>query len=269
MVDWKLGTGESYATLVGFTFPTSEHSDNFSVDKTKLQETTPTHLRDSVQILDKGLQEARISLDGKFFSSTTLRSFQKQLDQTNMFFNSLGWEEKDMYFEQRLYISATRFYIVRTGTVQELREGRRPNSLPYRAVFLMRDQYQYDDVASEDVISGSSGTTSNLDAGGDSFILPYFEFEITSGTLTRLTISCNNSVGTLIIPCNLSTGTTLKINQRTGVAQYFDASGFLLGPAKGIAGRIALRENATNTTFTFSSTGASGNFTAKIRPRYS
>jgi hypothetical protein len=269
MADWKLGTGETYATITGFTFPSDEHPDNFSVEKTKAQEGTPHYLRESIILLDKGLKEARLVLDGKFFSDTNMRNFQKQVDNTQIYFVSSGWEEKDMYFEQKLYSSDTRFYYVKAGDVQELREGRRPGSRPYKATFLMVDPFQYDDSPETDTVTGSSGTTSSMDADGDFYILPEFEFEVSSGTLTKLVIDCNKSSGTITIPCSIASGGVLKINQRTGVAQAYDSSGNLTGPAIGISGRIALRETETGITFTFTATGGSGDFTATVRPRYS
>jgi len=272
MANWKYGTGDSYATLSGFTFPADQHPDNFSAEKTKAVDSTPHYLRESIILLDKGLKEARLVLDGKFLGSsaeTNLRAFQKQSDNNQIYFNSDGWEEKNMYFEQRLYISDSRFYYVSTGDVQEIREGRKPGARPYKATFLMVDQFLYDDTADEDTVSGSSGTTSSLDAGGDFYNLPEFEFEVTSGTLTKIEITCNKSSGTIVVPCNVASGETLKIRLRRGVAQEYDSSGDLKGPAKGISGRIALRETETGITFSFTATGGSGNFTASVRPRYS
>lgn len=269
MAQWKLGTGETYATLTGFTFPTDEHPGNFSIDKIKAQESTPNYLRESVIVLDKGLKEVRLTLDGKFFSDSNIRALQKQLDNSQIYFTDSGWEEKDMYFEQKLYISETRFYYIKTGEVQELKGGKRPGERPYKATFLLTDGFLYDDTPDEDTVSGSSGTTSSLDCGGDYFILPEFEFEVSSGTLTKIEITCNKSDGTLVIPCNVASGEKLVISQKKGVAQEYDSSGLLNGPAKGISGRISLRETETGVTFTFTATGGSGDFTAKIRPRYS
>lgn len=272
MANWKYGTGESYATLTGFEFPADEHPDNFSAEKVKAQESTPNFLRESIIVLDKGLKEARLVLDGKFLGSnaeTNLRALQKQADNTQIYFTDSGWEEKDMYFEQKLYVKSDRFYYVKTADIQELREGRRPGARPYKATFMMVDPFLYDDVPDEDTISGSSGTTSSLDCDGDFYILPEFEFEVTSGTLTKLEIDCNKSSGTIVVPCNVASGEKLIISQRKGVAQEYDSSDLLKGPAKGIAGRISLRQTETGVTFTFAATGGSGNFTAKIRPRYS
>lgn len=263
MAQWKLGEGSSYATLVGFTWPTDQNPSSMQITSSAKMKKIDVDLREYTMNLDMGLKMAELTCEGFFTNESDYNALRKQALKGRVFINN-GKEEVDMYYEQKLYAgSQDWFYYVRRGMVRGNRTGRKPRIYFYQAQFILTDAYRYDDTEKTDSSSGSSGSVS-ISVGGDVFNLPTFEFTASSSTNQINITGPSGSIN--ITGLGLAAGEKVEIIQRLDTAFIYDSSGNITKTDKSYGGRIAV-QNGSTASFSWSCDG-SGTFKVKLRDRY-
>ena len=116
MANWKLGTGVSYAALVGFTWPTNFNPavEDRQIQKLIMMRQMP--YSDYPLLIDQGTQAIPTAITGVIYTQAHFDNLIAQAAKS-----SVGADGRVTNLMQRLYFSATEYYLVRNGSVKKNR----------------------------------------------------------------------------------------------------------------------------------------------------
>lgn len=268
MIQYKLGTGDSYAALNGFTWPLGENPKVGTLTFANEQESHQLKTQDYLLLYDRGTQRMEVVLEGELTQKNDFRDLRKQANKSGY---NIEEEAIDEFFEQKLYRETDRFVYVKRGQFQEMRTGIRPGVYGYRVYVVRADPFEYLDSESEYPVGGQSASDgvpsniSNIANTGNAYNFPSFRIVRTSGTITQVQVSYGSKtviwIGSLDAANN-----TLIINQRTGHAERY--SGSTLKDYLDYSGVIALDAGASGQSMSITVNGGNATVSVLLRTRF-
>ena len=212
MTQTKLGTGNAYATITGFTFPAGLNPDTMPIPGRKRNIVTDVLYNEINIVQSAGDQNTRIGARGELFTEANLNLLRAQVKKT--VYDSDG-EIKD-YFQKFYPNRSDKFYWVSGEDWSYLPSNTRQNSFPYSFTLLMVHPFLY-----HDAIATANNTTTNttctvsggtLDNDGTAEVFPYFEVKNNTGNnITKVEIT--NGTNTLTWEGTIASGSSLRIVQ--------------------------------------------------------
>lgn len=268
MVQYKLGTGNNYATLSGFTWPLGENPSVGTLTFANEQEGHQLKTQDYMLLYDRGIQRVEVVLEGELTDKNDFLDLRKQANKSSY---SIQNEVIDEFFEQKLYRETGRFVFVKRGQFQEMRTGVKPLIYGYRVYLVRTDPFEYSDTENEYPIGGqsaSNGVPSNISGianSGNAYGFPSFKIARTSGTISQVQVTYGSKTVTWIGTLD-ATYDTLVIDQRNGHALRY--SGGNLTDYLDYSGVVALDSGVSSQSMSITVYGGNATVSVLSRARF-
>lgn len=268
MVQYKLGTGNNYATLSGFAWSVGENPSVGTLTFVNEQEGHQLKTQDYMLLYDRGVQRVEVVLEGELTNKSDFLNLRKQANESSY---NISNEVIDEFFEQKLYRETSRFVYVKRGQFQEMRTGVKPLIYGYRVYLVRTDPFEYSDTEIEYPVGGqsaSNGVPSNISGianSGNAYAFPNFKIVRTSGTISQVQITYGSKTLTWIGTLD-ATYDTLVIDQRMGHALRYSAGSLM--DYLDYSGVIAMDAGASGQSMTITVSGGNATVSVLSRARF-
>lgn len=268
MVQYKLGTGNNYATLSGFAWPLGENPSVGTLTFANEQESHQLKTQDYLLLYDRGIQRVEVVLEGELTNKNDFLNLRKQANKSSY---NIPDEVIDEFFEQKLYRETDRFVYVKRGQFQEMRTGVKPLVYGYRLYLVRTDPLEYSDTETEYPSGGQTAnngvpsTITGIANAGNAYVFPSFKIVRTSGTISQVQVTYGSKTLTWIGTLD-STYDTLIIDQRNGHALRYSSG--ILKDYLDYSGVIALDFGVSGQSMSITVTGGNATVSALVRARF-
>lgn len=264
----KIGKGDDYSSLSGFTFPDGENPRRYQKNARVNMRQNDYPMREDNFSYDMGLQDTEVSLSGRLSSAEDYEDLKREVMSGRYLYYSDGRVEVDMYYKKKLYLYTDWFLFVKRGSFNERLSGSSPGLYSYELSFMLASNFYYSDSYEEVEDSGSSGTTDSLDFGdSEVYQIPFIEIEAVDA-IENISINPSNEPGgiTASLGDAVSEGDKIEIDLIGDIILIYDSDGNLKNNRLGFGGRLYMAPGVSD-SFEYDFDGKTGDIKIRSRTR--